>query len=131
MIMKKNILNILKFTAFFLAFLGITCAGYFYGKQRFTFEVRKNVPEVEIINKNPRESNVSYDFTLYWDVWDKISKDYLERPVDGQKMIQGSIDALKQYVETKQASESTSTDSSQPAQPVPSIPMPVNNGGTQ
>lgn len=63
--------------------------GYFYGKRGYEFELKRNPPEVKIINKNPGEQTV--DFSLFWRVWDLVSTDYLNRPVNAQDMLYGAI----------------------------------------
>jgi len=66
--------------------------GYYFGKRGFIFEVRKNPPEVKIINQYPAKQTV--DFSLFWDVWDLIDTTYLERPVNHQKMLYGAISGM-------------------------------------
>jgi carboxyl-terminal processing protease len=66
--------------------------GYYMGKRGYTFEVRKNPPEIKIQNISPSSSNV--DFSLFWQVWDEVTEQYLERPVDAQKMVYGAITGM-------------------------------------
>lgn len=66
--------------------------GYYFGKRGYLFEIRRNPPKIEIIGREPKNTKV--DFTLFWEVWDRLSADYLERPVDGQKMLYGAIDGM-------------------------------------
>lgn len=74
--------------------IGIGCffLGHYFGKRGYLFEVRKNPPKIEIINRYPNESTL--DFSLFWQVWDLIEQNYLERPVDAQKMIYGAISGM-------------------------------------
>jgi len=62
------------------------------GKRGFVFELRKDPPLVQIINKYPGDQKV--DFVLFWQVWDMVSTSYLERPVDAQKMLYGAISGM-------------------------------------
>ncbi|MFC1756027.1 S41 family peptidase [Patescibacteria group bacterium] len=66
--------------------------GYYYGKRGYEFEVKKNPPQIKVINRNPGDQEV--DFELFWRVWDLVQQDYLERPVDGQTMLYGAISGM-------------------------------------
>jgi len=66
--------------------------GYYYGLRGYEFEIKRNPPEIKIINKNLGDQNV--DFALFWKVWDLVQQDYLDRPVDGQKMLYGAISGM-------------------------------------
>jgi carboxyl-terminal processing protease len=58
----------------------------------YQFEVKKNPPKVTILNKNPQDQKI--DFELFWNVWDMVSTNYLNRPVDSQKMLYGAISGM-------------------------------------
>ena len=62
------------------------------GKSGYLFELRKNPPIVTVINQTP--SNQDLDFSLFWEVWNMVGDDYLERPVDRQKMMYGAIQGM-------------------------------------
>lgn len=84
-----------KFQRFFITLLiGIIFfyGGYYLGKRGYVFEVRKNPPKIEVVNRYPNDKKV--DFKQFWDVWDMINKSYLERPVDAQKMVNGAISGM-------------------------------------
>jgi len=66
--------------------------GYYYGKRGFEFELKRNPPEIKIVNKNPGDQEV--DFALFWKVWDLVQQEYLDRPVDGQQMLYGAISGM-------------------------------------
>lgn len=66
--------------------------GFYYGKRGYEFEVRKNPPKVTVVNKNPGDTTV--DFALFWEVWELVQKDYLNRPVDPQAMFYGAIEGM-------------------------------------
>jgi carboxyl-terminal processing protease len=74
--------------------IGIACfyGGYYIGQRGYVFEVRKNPPNIKIINRYPGDSEV--DFALFWDVWDMLQENYLERPIDPQKMLHGAISGM-------------------------------------
>ncbi len=75
-----------------LTSVGFFYGGYYFGKSGYIFELRKNPPKIEVRNQYPVNSEV--DFALFWEVWDLVSSEYLERPVDPQKMIYGAISGM-------------------------------------
>jgi len=77
---------------FVLIAISFFYGGYYYGKRGYEVEVKRNPPEIKVINKNPGDQEV--DFALFWRVWDLVQKEYLERPVDGQKMLYGAIKGM-------------------------------------
>jgi carboxyl-terminal processing protease len=84
-----------KFQRYLITFLFTLCAffgGWYFGKRGFVFEVRKNPPEINVINKAPQDQEI--DFSLFWKVWTMMQSEYLERPVDGQKMLYGAIQGM-------------------------------------
>ncbi|EKD96528.1 MAG: hypothetical protein ACD_24C00007G0003, partial [uncultured bacterium] len=44
---------------------------------------------------NKDNSRSGQDFSLFWDVWDKLVDRYLERPVDQQKLLEGAISGVE------------------------------------
>ena len=66
--------------------------GFYYGQRGYEVEIKKNPPTVTIVNKNPGDQTI--DFSSFWVVWDMVSSDYLDRPVDAEKMLQGAIKGM-------------------------------------
>lgn len=66
--------------------------GLYLGKRGYEVDIKKNPPQVEFVNKSPSTQVV--DFTLFWEAWDQVSKDYLNRPVDPQKMMYGAVKGM-------------------------------------
>ncbi|OGC47565.1 hypothetical protein A2886_02125 [candidate division WWE3 bacterium RIFCSPHIGHO2_01_FULL_42_13] len=84
-----------KFQRFLITFLFVVAAffgGWYFGKRGFIFEVRKNPPEIKILNQFPGDQTI--DFDLFWQTWDLVASQYLLRPVDGQKMLYGAIQGM-------------------------------------
>lgn len=68
--------------------------GFFVGTNQVGLAWRDYKPKVEIQHKNPPK-NANIDFFLFWDVWDKISKNYYDKKsVDPQKMFYGAISGM-------------------------------------
>ena len=76
----------------FLVAVGFFYGGYYYGKRGFVFELKRNPPSINVQNQYPGDQEL--DFSLFWEVWDLVEQNYLERPVDGQKMIYGAISGM-------------------------------------
>jgi carboxyl-terminal processing protease len=77
-----------------LVAVGFFYGGYYFGKRGFLFEVRKNPPQINVVNRYPGDKKI--DFSLFWQVWDLVNSTYLERPVDPQKMVYGAISGMVQ-----------------------------------
>ncbi|MFC1621800.1 S41 family peptidase [Patescibacteria group bacterium] len=87
---QRLLITILIATSFFYG-------GYYYGKRGYEFEIKRNPPTITVINKSPGDQEI--DFSLFWDVWDMVSEIYLDRPVDGQKMLYGAISGMVNSLE--------------------------------
>ena len=81
-----------RFLILILVSISFFYGGYYYGKRGYSFDIKRNPPKIEIINDNPSEQTV--DFSLFWQVWNLVSSDYLERPVNGQDMLYGAISGM-------------------------------------
>lgn len=54
-------------------------------------------PQVKLSNLQPPADKQSIDFKLFWDVWDLVSKEYVDKKaVDPQKMYYGAIQGMVQ-----------------------------------
>lgn len=84
-----------KFQRFLIVVLiavGFFYGGYYFGKRGFVFEVRKNPPEIRVLNKYPKNTEINFD--LFWEVWDLVENRYLDRPVDAKAMMYGAIEGM-------------------------------------
>ncbi len=75
-----------------IAFLAIFFAGWQLGFSGYQLSLRLNPPELKVENK--RVNSGSIDFSLLWQVLDRINADYLFRPVDGKKLLYGAVSGL-------------------------------------
>jgi len=66
--------------------------GYYYGKMGYEFEIKKSPPKITVINKAPQDQTV--DFALFWEIWELLKTNHLNRPVDGQEMLYGAISGM-------------------------------------
>jgi len=67
-------------------------AGWAIGFSGFEWKLRLNPPAFTIEDKTPPSSTI--DFALLWDVLDRINKNFLFKPLDGQKLLYGAISGL-------------------------------------
>ncbi|NIT04430.1 PDZ domain-containing protein [Candidatus Saccharibacteria bacterium] len=75
-----------------LAFLFVFAAGWQLGFSGLELSLKLNPPTIKVENKTPPSSTV--DFSLLWEVIERINTDYLFRPVDGTKLLYGAISGL-------------------------------------
>ncbi len=74
-------------------------AGYFFGVTKVSFEWSHYTPNITVINKEPPTSASLVDFSLFWNVWDKLTTNYYDKSkVDPQKMLYGAINGMVQSV---------------------------------
>lgn len=77
----------------------IVCAslllGYYVGVNKVTFDWKNYKPEIHVISKEPPARLKSVDFSLFWNVWDKVEQSYYDKKaVDPQKFLNGAISGL-------------------------------------
>lgn len=68
--------------------------GWQIGQKNLSLHAQSFLPEVKFENLTP-PANQSVDFKLFWQVWDLVSKEYVDKKaVDGQKMFYGAIQGM-------------------------------------
>lgn len=81
------------FQGLFILALGLAF-GYFLGINKVNFEWKNYQPVFKLENKNPPK-RTSLDFALFWDVWDKLTRNYVDKKAfDPQKMVYGAISGM-------------------------------------
>lgn len=75
-----------------VGFLVVFFVGWQVGFSGYQLNLRFNPPQLKVENK--RVSSGSIDFSILWDVLDRINSDYLFRPVDGTKLLYGAVSGL-------------------------------------
>lgn len=75
--------------------LAIFIFGYVLG-QKTQFLPQGTFPKIQIVNRESQKET-QVDFALFWNVWDRISEQYLEKgAVDPQKLLYGAISGMVQ-----------------------------------
>lgn len=69
--------------------------GYRLGEQRTRIETSSSFPIVRIERTLPPKKEGTVDFSLFWQVWDKVEASYLDRKsIDYKKMVYGAISGM-------------------------------------
>ncbi len=91
---KSNILvKIRKSVLLVTLLLLVGYGGYRLGQKGVTLSVLPNQPQI-LINSSPPPSK-EVDFSLFWDVWSKLEKNYIDKTkLDTQKMVYGAISGM-------------------------------------
>src|SRR5579859_7902956 len=80
--------------------VGSICSlgGYFFGTHQVNVEWNNYKPSAKVINNEP-PVGAPNDFSLFWDVYDKLNKQYYNKKVlDPQKELYGAITGMVQSV---------------------------------
>lgn len=96
--------KLLKAVLIFILSLAIFGEGYLYGESKFAYYFRKNPPIVTILNKNTDKA--SSEFSLFWQVWDTVSTEFLFGPTDPRKMLDGAINGVENFSTIDKGTES-------------------------
>jgi len=94
--MKKRLtLYQIRRIAFFLSFsIFLFGAGYFLGKKQPEILFKENKPGVAIKRSVPEERQ-DVNFSLFWDVWDKLEASYLDKEkLNPEEMVYGAISGM-------------------------------------
>ena len=79
-----------------IAIFGLFCgsAGYWFGRREISLSLNNSSFKVKIDRKVPPK-NQDVDFSLFWEVWDRIFASYLQRKsLDQAKMVYGAISGM-------------------------------------
>ena len=69
--------------------------GYRLGEQKTRLETISSFPLVRVERTLPADKEGKVDFSLFWEVWDKLEISYLERKnIDYKKMVYGAISGM-------------------------------------
>jgi len=90
--MKFKHLQIIIFSISF-ALIGGTL-GYRIGRSGFKVELAVKPSPITIVNQNPASQTV--DFSLFWQAWNLLNKDYYQKPLDSKTLLYGAITGLYQ-----------------------------------
>jgi len=73
--------------------------GYYLGTTEVTVAWRNYQPNVTVINKEPPSASATVDFSLFWNVWNKLNATYYDKQsLDGKKLLYGAISGMVQSV---------------------------------
>lgn len=89
--------NIRYFSLMLLMGVVSAMAGYRFGKAGFELKLQANPPKIDVVNKTPPDQTV--DFSLFWEVWDLLNAEALQRPLPAQDLLYGAISGLTQALD--------------------------------
>lgn len=71
--------------------------GWFFGYKGYQVKLASSRPRITIEKPEaPQGLDQKVDFSLFWQAWDILNKDYLFQPLDAQKLVYGAISGLAQ-----------------------------------
>lgn len=89
--MKNNTLRFI--VIILISFL----VGYYFGVSKVNLEWKNYKPHLSVINREPPSSFRTVDFSLFWNVWQKLETSYYDKTVlDPQKLLNGAITGMVQ-----------------------------------
>lgn len=69
--------------------------GFWAGQREITAKWKDYRPEITVANKAVPPAHRDVDFSLFWEVWDRLEKDYLDSgALDKEKMVHGAISGM-------------------------------------
>ncbi len=91
--LKDKVKRILK-SNLSLAFLlvAIFFSGWMVGLAGFKLRLKLNPPTIKIEDRMPSATTV--DFSLFWEVLDRINKNFLFKPLNGEELLYGAISGV-------------------------------------
>lgn len=95
--MKITLSQIRRFTLILIFIFVSGYVGYSLGTKQYFSQVSKNASSnsTEILNKKTPSNKNNIDFSLFWNVWDKLESNYLYRKdLDAKKMVYGAISGM-------------------------------------
>ncbi|MBI2595137.1 S41 family peptidase [Candidatus Daviesbacteria bacterium] len=76
-------------------YLLIFYAGWQLGHYDIKYQLEHYKPTLDVKNLTPPQNKQNLDFKLFWDTWDKVSREYVDKKaVDPQKMYYGAIQGM-------------------------------------
>ncbi|OIO18298.1 MAG: S41 family peptidase [Candidatus Magasanikbacteria bacterium CG_4_10_14_0_8_um_filter_32_14] len=92
---KRKILNIVLLGVFIVVvfFIGVT-VGIGKDVSRNLLNSSGNVDITKVVNLYSNSRSDQIDFKQYWDIWDKIKKNYVKQPVDEVALFYSSLEGL-------------------------------------
>ena len=89
----KHITNII--TAILLILIG-GFGGYYFGTKGYEVKIKTDSPEITVLNKTS-EIPTTADFNRFWEVWDIVTKEHIDKPIDPNKLVDGAIHGMVMY----------------------------------
>lgn len=88
--MKKKSQKIIKFVSILLVLAGVYFIGYGIGHENLLTESAGKTKIVDIDKNKPNE----VDFSIFWDAWNIVKSNFINKDLDYQKMVYGAISGM-------------------------------------
>jgi carboxyl-terminal processing protease len=83
-----------KLYVYLLLAAAIFVVGFWFGQNSQNVSSGSILPKIQVLNREPPKP-ASVDFSLFWDVWDRVNNNYLnQKEIDSQKLMYGAISGL-------------------------------------
>ncbi len=86
----KNIQSII--TGILLIVIG-ALGGYYFGNQGYEVRIKTDSPEIKVVNREAAIPTTA-DMSRFWEVWDIITKEHIDKPLDPNKLVDGAIHGM-------------------------------------
>lgn len=74
--------------------------GYYFGTTKVAFDWKNYSPKITVESKEPPSTISNVDFSLFWQVWSKVSTSYYDKKAfDPQKALNGAISGMVESLE--------------------------------
>ena len=87
---KKTYHILIKCLSVILILVGVYYVGYGIGHNNLVFEKNYQPKIVNVGNGQPKD----VDFSLFWDAWDVVKANFINKNLDYKKMVNGAISGM-------------------------------------
>jgi len=78
-----------------LVALLVFSSGWYLGRRGFVLNFSADTSPIKIIKGLPEgKEQEPADFSLFWQVWDRVTSSHLQRPLNGQDLVYGAISGM-------------------------------------
>ncbi len=89
--------NKVKFLQLLMIIIISGIAGYYFGVNKVNVSWESYKPSVAVVNKEAPSSIQAVDFSLFWNVWQRLESRYYDKEkLNAQKMLNGAIEGMTQ-----------------------------------
>lgn len=69
--------------------------GFYWGVKHLDIYLANGIPQVKVVNRETPEDKSEVDFALFWEVWDRLHREYLEpSEINNETLVYGAIKGM-------------------------------------